>query len=124
MWGRGFTWIERVWHRRIYAYLLKYTLKGQGPYKGGWRQAQDPGDPGGSLDDSCISENASPPWTGRFWGIRGSIVWAPAVMGSKIPDWAVARVMQIIRKMDEALRQAVGVPLRGLVAVMLPSPVC
>lgn len=124
MWGNGFTWIDDVWYRRIHAYIIKYAVKGQAPYDGGWRQAQDQGVEGGSLDSSCISENGRPGWTGRFWGIRGAVLWASVVLWAKVPDWAATRAMEIIRKLDESLRQAAGVPLRGLVAVMLPAPIC
>ncbi|MEM2592551.1 MAG: hypothetical protein QXI60_08200 [Thermofilaceae archaeon] len=50
IWKNGITWIDKVWYRRIHAYIIKYAIKGQAPYDEGWRQAHEvEGVEGGSL---------------------------------------------------------------------------
>lgn len=111
-WGLGFVWVERVFHNRVAAYLAKYVYKA-GPY---------PGRQGGrwesvSLDSSAITETPSHVVPGRFWGLRGTLSWAPVRLGA--PVWAIRVAMDVKRKVEERL----GIRLRGWLAVFLDRQV-
>jgi hypothetical protein len=111
-WGLGFVWVERVFHNRVAAYLAKYVYKA-GPY---------PGRQGGrwevvSLDSSAITETPSHVVSGRFWGLRGTLRWAPVRLGA--PIWAIRVAVEVKKKVEERL----GIRLRGWLAVFLDRQV-
>jgi len=111
-WGLGFVWVERVFQNRVAAYLAKYVYKA-GPY---------PGRQGGrweavSLDSSVIAETGSHVLPGRFWGLRGTLRWAPVRLGA--PAWALRVALDVKRRVEERL----GIRLRGWLAVFLDRQV-
>jgi hypothetical protein len=112
-WGLGFVWVERVFHNRVAAYLAKYVYKA-GPYpgrqRGRWESVV-------SLDSSAITETPSHVVSGRFWGLRGTLRWAPVRLGA--PIWAIRVAMEVKKKVEERL----GIRLRGWLVVFLDRQV-
>ncbi len=109
-WKNGFVWIELVHVRRLASYIAKYVGKSAGEGETG---------PGvASLDQTAISEHAAGP--GRFWGIRGKVVWAPIVR--EVPGWAVRKALAVVGKIIEKW-QAQGIQVRGIVVVLIDKQI-
>jgi len=113
-WGLGFVWVERVWQRHVAKYLAKYVYK-SGPWPSGrpggrWERVH-------SLDPGDISETAASIRLGRFWGIRGAVVWTPVRIGA--PLWAVRKALEVRRGLEGML----GFPIRGWLSVFLDRQV-